>query len=210
MRVVAINGSPKKDGNTALALQTVMKELESEGISTELIHIGNKAVRGCLACGRCAETKNGTCAIPDAANEWIAAMFAADGVLLGSPVYYSGINGTMKSFLDRAFCVAGASGRKMRLKVGAAVVAARRSGASTAVDQLNKYFTIAEMLMPCSSYWNIVHGRAPGEAAGDAEGLQIMRVLGRNMAWLMKLVDFGKGHIPPPPMEDRILTSFIR
>ena len=210
MKVLAINGSPKKDGNTALALRTVMGALEAAGVSTELIHIGDKAVRGCVCCGRCAETKDGKCALKDGANEWIAKMLAADGLLLGSPVYYSGINGTMKSFLDRAFYVSGSSGRKMRLKVGAAVVAVRRAGASVAFDQLNKYFTISEMLVPSSNYWNIIHGRAPGEAAGDDEGLQTMRVLGGNMAWLMKLIEFGKGHVEPPPMEEKIFTNFIR
>jgi len=210
MRVLAINGSPKSEGNTALALRTVMKELEADGIETEMLHIGNKAVRGCLGCGRCAETKDGRCALKDDANAWIADMVAADGLLLGSPVYYAGINGTLKCFLDRAFYVAGASGRKMRLKVGASVVAVRRAGSSAALDQLNKYFTISEMLVPSSCYWNMAHGRAPGEAAGDDEGLQTMRVLGRNMAWLMKIVEFGKGKFPPPPPEDKVFTNFIR
>ena len=210
MKVLAINGSPNANGNTALALDTVLKELEKEGISTEVIQIGNKPVRGCIACGTCIEKGDCKCVLADGANVWISKMVEADGLLLGSPVYYSGVNGTLKSFLDRAFFVTSAAGRKMRLKVGAAVVAVRRSGGTATFDQLNKYFTISEMLVPTSNYWNVIHGMALEEAQGDAEGLQVMRVLGKNMAWLMKLVDYGKRNLPPPAIEEKIFTNFIR
>jgi len=210
MKVLAINGSPHKEGNTNLALKTVMQELEAEGIETELLHIGNKAVRGCISCGRCIKEKDCKCSINDDVNGWIQKMIAVDGLLLGSPVYYSGINGTMKAFLDRAFYVSTAAGRKMRHKVGAAVVAVRRAGAVPAVDQINKYFTISEMLMPASNYWNMVYGMTPGESAGDLEGLQTMKVLGRNMAWLMKVLEYSKGHVAAPALEQKTLTNFIR
>ena len=207
MKVLAINGSPKLDGNTFIALDTVLKELEKEGISTEVIHLGGKAVHGCIACFKCRESGDGRCVLKDGANEWIAKMVEADGLLLGSPVYYAGINGTLKSFLDRAFFAAGSS---MRLKVGAGIVAVRRAGSSTALDQLNKYFSISEMLVPASNYWNMAHGMMPGEVQGDSEGLQIMRVLGRNMAWLMKLVEYGRKNLPPPEPESKVMTNFIR
>lgn len=207
MNVLVVNGSPKTTGNTALALETVTKELVAEGISTELANIGDKAFRGCVGCGKCATKGDGKCVFDDGANEWIAKMAAADGVLVGSPVYYAGINGTLKCFLDRAFFAAGS---RMRLKVGAGVVAVRRAGSSAALDQINKYFSISEMLIPTSNYWDMVHGAAPGEGQGDAEGLQTMRILGRNMAWLLKLVDYGRKNMPPPVRETKIRTNFIR
>ncbi len=207
MKVLAINGSPKPNGNTFLALETVSKELEAGGIEVERLHIGNKPVRGCVSCFKCKENGDFKCVIKDSANEWMEKMAAADGLLIGSPVYYAGINGTLKCFLDRAFF---AVGSKMRLKVGAGIVAVRRGGSSTAVDQLNKYLTISEMILPASKYWNMVHGMAPGEAQGDAEGIQVMRVLGKNMAWLMKLVDYGKRNFPPPEAEAKEMTNFIR
>lgn len=210
MKVLAINGSPKAKGNTFIALNAVLGELEKEGIATEILHVGNKSVRGCLACGRCTSEKDGKCAINDAVNELLPKLFEADGILLGSPVYYAGINGTLKAFLDRAFFVAGANGRKMRHKVGAAVVAVRRAGGVPAVDQLNKYFAISEMLMPTSNYWNMIYGMVPGESDADPEGLQTMRVLGQNMAWLLKVLDYSKGHVKAPELEQKTLTNFIR
>ena len=143
----------------------------------------------------------------DDVNALIPEMIEADGILLGSPVYYSGINGTMKSFLDRAFFAAGGA---MRHKVGAAVVAVRRSGGSASFDQLNKYFLISQMLVVGSNYWNIIHGMVPGEATQDAEGQQVMRTLGRNMAWLLKMIDHSKTAIAPPVPEDKIMTNFVR
>lgn len=210
MKVLAINGSPKAEGNTAAALKTALKELEAEGFMTEILHIGNKPFRGCVACGQCARKGDCKCAIDDGANELIAKMVDADGILVGSPVYYAGINGALKCFLDRAFYVAGAAGSRMRLKVGAGVVVARRAGTTAALDQLNKYFTIAEMIVPSSNYWNMAHGAAPDEALGDAEGMQVMRLLGRNMAWLMKCLEWGRHNLPLPKREDKIKTNFIR
>jgi len=208
MKVLAINGSPRPDGNTATALQIALEELDHEGIGTELVTIGQKPIRGCLACFRCRELQGQRCAIDnDEVNAMISKMIEADGLLLGSPVYYSGINGTMKSFLDRAFFAAGAV---MRHKVGAAVVAVRRSGGSATFDQLNKYFLISQMVVVGSNYWNIIHGMMPGEATQDAEGQQVMQTLGRNMAWLLKLIDHAQTSISPPLSEEKIMTNFVR
>lgn len=209
MKVVAFNGSPKKEGNTYHALKMVAEELEKEGIEVEIVHVGNKTIRGCLACNACAKNNNEKCIIDnDEVNEWIQKMKMADGILLGSPVHYSAIGGTMKSFLDRAFYVANAG--LLRHKVGAAVVAVRRSGGVPTFNQLNNYINYAEMLMPSTNYWNVIHGMKPGEALEDEEGRQIMRVLGKNMAWLMKLVENGRQSIKEPERENKILTNFIR
>lgn len=206
MKVVAFNGSPKKEGNTYQALKLVAEALEEEGIAVEIVHVGNKVIRGCLSCGNCAMKHPGRCAINDDVNEWIEKMKAADGILLGSPVHFSGIAGTMKSFLDRAFF---AGNGVMRHKAGAAVVAVRRSGGVATFDQLNHYINYGEMLMPNSNYWNVIHGTTPGEALQDDEGKQIMRVLGKNMAWLMKVVQSGKDSIAEPERENKVMTSFI-
>lgn len=211
MKVVAFNGSPKKEGNTALALKLVTDELEKEGIETEIVHVGNKVVRGCIACGRCREYKNEQCVlIDDEVNEWIQLMKQADGLLLGSPVHFAAIGGALKSFLDRAFYVSGANGSLMRHKVGASVVAVRRSGGLPTFNQLNNFMCYAEMLIPTSNYWNVIHGTSPGEATQDEEGVQIMRVLGKNMAWLLKLVENGKGTITPPEQEVKSYMHFVR
>lgn len=209
MKVVAFNGSPKKEGNTYHAIKMVAEELEKEGIEVEIIHVGNKTIKGCLACNYCAKNKSGKCITDtDEVNEWIQKMVEADGILLGSPVHYSAISGTMKSFLDRAFYVAGNG--LLRHKVGAAVVAVRRSGGVPTFNQLNNYINYAEMLMPSTNYWNVIHGAAPGQVAEDEEGRQIMRVLGQNMAWLMKLVENGKGTVKEPEREKKVFTNFIR
>lgn len=211
MKVVAINGSPKSNGNTYEAIKAVAKELEKENIEVEIIHIGNKVVRGCLACNGCAKNKNERCVIQnDDVNEWIQKMKDADGIILGSPVYYSAVAGTMKAFLDRAFYVASSNGGLFRHKVGASVVAVRRSGGIPVFDQLNNYINYSEMVMPTSNYWNVVYGTAPGEAAKDEEGMQIMRVLGKNMAWIMKLIEFGKGKVEEPEREKKTFMNFIR
>ncbi|OPX85464.1 MAG: 2-amino-4-deoxychorismate dehydrogenase [Pelotomaculum sp. PtaB.Bin104] len=211
MKVVAFNGSPNNNGNTYTALKMVAQELEKENIEVQIIHVGDKAVRGCIACRKCAKEQNERCAITsDPVNDWIQEMKNADGIILGSPVHYSAVAGTMKSFLDRAFFVASANGNIFRHKVGACVVAVRRSGGLPAFNQLNNFINYSEMLMPTSNYWNVVYGTAPGEAEKDEEGKQIMRVLGKNMAWLMKLVEFGKGNIPAPPRENKVFTNFIR
>lgn len=211
MKMLAFNGSPNKDGNTYHAINLVAAELEKEGIETEIVQVGNKAIRGCIACYQCLKNQDERCAIKgDEVNEWIQKMKQADAVILGSPVYYSAINGTMKSFLDRAFFVTGVNGGLLRHKVGAAVVAVRRSGGLPTFDQLNHFLNYSEMLLATSNYWNVIHGRAPGEALQDEEGVQIMRVLGKNMVWLMKLVENGKGVVAAPEKETKVFTSFIR
>lgn len=211
MKTVAINGSPNKNGNTFHALQMVTEELEKEGIETEILHVGNKAIRGCLACGQCIKKQNEQCVqVDDEVNEYIQKMKLADGILLGSPVHFSAIGGTMKSFLDRVFYVTGVNNSMLRHKVGAAVVAVRRSGGLPTFNQLNNFLCYTEMLLPTSNYWNVIHGTRPGEATQDEEGRQIMRTLGRNMAWLMKLVEHGKGTIAPPEKEAKVFMNFIR
>lgn len=211
MKVVAFNGSPNAEGNTYHALSMVANEIEKEGIEVEIIHIGHKIIRGCMGCGRCAANLNERCVYhADEVNIWIQKMKEADGILLGSPVYFSSIAGTMKSFLDRAFFVCAVNDNLLRHKVGASVVAVRRSGGVITFQQLNNYITFAEMLMPASNYWNVIHGNAPGEVFKDEEGVQIMRVLGQNMAWLLKLNEQGKQSVSEPVQEEKMATNFIR
>jgi len=211
MKVVAFNGSPNKEGNTYHAIRLVAAELEKEGIETEIVQVGDKAIRGCIACYQCMKNQNEQCAIKgDEVNEWVQKMKGADAIILGSPVHYSAIGGTMKSFLDRAFFVASVNGGLLRHKVGAAVVAVRRSGGLPTFDQLNHFLNYSEMLLATSNYWNVIHGRTPGEALQDEEGVQIMRVLGKNMSWLLKLVQNGKGVVAEPEREDKVFTHFIR
>ena len=211
MKVVAFNGSPNKKGNTYNAIETVATELEKEGIEVEIVHVGNKLIRGCIACGGCSRNQNERCVLEkDEVNEWIQKMKEADGIILGSPVYYSAIAGTMKSFLDRAFFVATSNGGMFRHKVGASVVAVRRSGGIPVFDQLNNYINYSEMIMPTSNYWNVAYGAAPGEVMQDEEGMQIMRVLGKNMSWVMKLVESGKSQVKENEKEDKMYTNFIR
>ena len=210
MKVIAINGSPNAGGNTYNSLKLVGDELQKEGIEFEIIHIGNKLIRGCLACGSCSKTMNERCIIADEVNDALQKLKEADGILLGSPVHYAGVAGTMKSFLDRLFYVAGVNGNLFRHKVGATVVAVRRSGGVSTFDSLNHYINYAEMIMPGSNYWNVAHGRAPGEMLQDGEGTQIMRVLGKNMAWLLKALAAGKEKVPAGPGEPKVFTNFIR
>jgi len=210
MNVTAFNGSPRREGNTYHAIKLVADELEREGIQVEIIHVGHKAIRGCTACGICGKNRDERCSFDDAVNGWIQKMKAADGIILGSPVYYAGINGTMKAFLDRAFFTASASGGLFRHKVGAAVAAVRRTGGIPAIEQMHKYFTISEMPVATSNYWNVVHGGSPGEVLADDEGVQIMQVLGRNMAWLMKLMENGRGRVPEPGQVRKVYTNFVR
>ena len=205
MKVILINGSPKSKGNTYIALHEVQRTLEEEGIETELVHIGHKAIRGCIACGRCNEL--GRCAFDDAVNEIAPKFEEADGIVIGSPVYYASPNGTMLSFLDRLFF---STPFDKSMKVGAAVSVARRGGTTATFDVLNKYFTISNMPIVPSQYWNSVHGRTPGEALQDGEGLQTMRQLGRNMAFLIKSIQLGKAQYGLPRHEERIATHFIR
>lgn len=211
MKVVAFNGSPNKEGNTYHAIRIVADELEKEGVETEVVHVGNKTIRGCIACNRCVKNKDQKCGLPgDEVNEWIQKMNEADGIILGSPVHYSSIGATMKAFLDRAFYVTSVNNGMLRHKVGATVVAVRRSGGVPTFDQLNNYIQYSEMLIPTSNYWNVIHGTRPGEALQDEEGVQIMRVLGKNMSWLLKLVENGKDTVQAPEREKKVYTNFIR
>lgn len=208
MKVIAINGSPKAEGNTYHALKIVTEELEKEGISTEIIHVGNKNIHGCLSCGACKDNQNERCIIRDEVNEIIQKLKSADGIVIGSPVYYASIAGTMKCFLDRTFFTASANGGLFRHKVGASVVAVRRSGEVATFDHLNHYFTIGEMFLASSNYWNVIHGRMPGEAIQDEEGVQTMRVLGKNMAFLIKAIEKSKADLPEK--EVKVMTNFVR
>ena len=204
MKVLLLNGSPRKNGNTALALAEMEKIFTEEGIAWETVQVGTMAIRGCAACGGC---KDGKCVFDDGVNE-IAEKFAqCDGLVVASPVYYASANGTLISLLDRLFY----SARFPRtMKVGASVAVARRGGCSATFDELNKYFTISGMPVASSQYWNSVHGRRPGEAAEDAEGMQTMRTLARNMSFLMKSIALGKAQYGLPEKEPRQSTNFIR
>ncbi|WP_094604403.1 2-amino-4-deoxychorismate dehydrogenase [Sporomusa silvacetica DSM 10669] len=211
MKVVAINGSPRKEGNTYHALSVIGEQVNQAGIDFEIIHIGNKIVRGCTACMGCKRNKNQKCVITtDEVNNWIQKMKEADGILIGSPVHFAGIAGTMKAFLDRVFEVASVNNFMFRNKVGAAVVAVRRSGGVFTFDALNHYLMYSEMIISSSNYWNVTHGLEQGEASQDGEGNQIMRVLGKNMAWLLKVLAAGKDSVDPVVMEEKEVTNFIR
>lgn len=211
MKVVAINGSPKAEGNTWHALMIMQKQFSLQGIEMEILHIGNKAIHGCTACSKCAQLKNEQCTIGnDIVNESIQKMKQADGIILAAPVYFAGIPGTMKSFLDRAFYVSGSNNALFRHKVGASVVAVRRSGGSVTFDNLNHYLTYSQMILATSNYWNIIHGRLPGEVLRDEEGMQTMEVLANNMAWLLKMKNNAEGVIDPPERVTKVVTSFIR
>ena len=205
MNVLIINGSPRVGGNTSIALKEMEQVFAQEGIETETIQVGGKDIRGCIACGTC--FTRGKCVFDDLVNQTAPKFEACDGLVIASPVYYASANGTLISFLDRLFysCRFDKS-----MKVGASVVVARRGGLSATFDELNKYFTIAGMPVASSQYWNSVHGRAPGEAAQDAEGLQTMRVLARNMAFLLKSIALGKEKYGLPAKEAPQQTNFIR
>lgn len=209
MKVLMINGSPHEKGCTYTALCEVVKELEKAGIENEIFHIGKQPVRGCVGCGNCRKNRTGRCAFDDdRVNEAIGKAKDADGFIFGSPVHYAGASGAITSFLDR--CFYSGSG-VFAYKPGAAIVSCRRGGATAAFDQLNKYFTIANMPVVSSQYWNMVHGNTPEEVAQDLEGLQIMRTLGKNMAWLLKSIEAGKkAGIGLPEKEAPQKTNFIR
>mgnify|MGYP002520941561 FL=1 len=205
MKVLMINGSPRKDGNTSIALEEMRKTFEAEGVETEIVRVGNQNVRGCIACGRCGET--GKCVFDDVVNELAPKFQAADGLVVASPVYYASANATLIAVLDRLFY---SSHFDKTMKVGASVVCARRGGCSATFDELNKYFTISNMPVASSQYWNSIHGRLPGEAEMDDEGKQTMRVLARNMTFLMKSIALGKEKFGLPKTEQRVSTNFIR
>ena len=186
MRVVLFNGSPRPDGNTALLLQAVAAELEKAGVRTEHVQVGGRAVRGCVACFRCAETTDRKCALPDdGVNGWIGKMAEADGIVLGSPVYFGTVTAEMKALIDRCGMTCRMNDNLLRRKVGAAVAVARRAGGMFTFDTLNHFFTISEMVIPGSSYWNVAYGLEKEDVAGDEEGMDTMRRLGENMAWLL-------------------------
>ncbi len=205
MKVLMINGSPRVGGNTAIALKEMEQVFAKNGIEVEIMQIGNKAIRGCIACGTCA-TK-GQCVFDDAVNEAAPKFAEADGLVIASPVYYASANGTLVSFLDRLFYSCHCD---KRMKVGAAVAVARRGGLSATFDELNKYFTINSMPVAASNYWNSVHGGAKGDAEQDAEGLQTVRALAENMSFLMKSIALGKEQIGLPETEPKTYTNFIR
>lgn len=205
MKVLMINGSPHTDGNTMIALREMEKVFMDEGIETEIVQIGIKDVRGCIACYKCTEL--GRCVFDDVVNEIAPKFEDCDGLVVGSPVYYAGANATLTAFLTRLFY---STNIDKRMKVGAAVVAARRGGLSSTFDELNKFFTISGMPVASSQYWNSIHGRDPGEAYKDEEGLQVMRALASNMTFLMKSIALGKEQYGLPVQEDRVATNFIR
>lgn len=205
MKVLMLNGSPKANGNTAIALKEMETIFLEEGIEVEIIHVGNKPIRGCIACGKCYEL--GKCVFDDLVNEVAEKLETADGLVVGSPVYYASANATLMALLHRVFY---SSRFDKTMKVGAAVVAARRGGLSSTFDELNKFFTISGMPIASSRYWNSIHGSAPGQALEDAEGLQVMRVLARNMAFLMKSIALGKEKFGLPEKETGVFTNFIR
>ena len=205
MNVLMINGSPRGSGNTTIALREMKNVFAQEGIEVSELNVGAKAVRGCIACNKCAEL--GKCVFDDAVNEAAPLLAKADGVVVASPVYYASANGNLISFLDRLFYSCRCD---LTMKVGASVVCARRGGCSATFDELNKYFTISGMPLASSQYWNSIHGRLPGEAEQDEEGKQTMRALARNMAFLMKSIALGKEAYGLPEKEPRVATHFIR
>ena len=205
MKVLMINGSPHKEGNTYLALKEMEKIFAQEGVESEIVHVGNKPVRGCIACRACAQ--KGQCVFDDCVNEIAPEFEACDGLVIGSPVYYASANGTLVSFLDRLFF---STPFDKTMKVGACVAAARRGGLSATFDELNKYFAICGMPVASGQYWNSIHGREIGEAAQDEEGLQGMRTLARNMVFLMRSIALGKERYGLPEKEPFCRTNFIR
>lgn len=206
MKVLLINGSPNAKGCTYTALEEVSTTLNQEGIETEILHVGNKDIRGCIACRKCRTT--GKCVFNDIVNEVAPKLNECDGIVIGSPVYYASANGTLISFIDRLFYSTISTNKCM--KVGAAVVSCRRGGSTATFDEINKYFTISGMPIASSQYWNMVHGNSAEEVKKDLEGMQTMRTLGKNMAFLMKSIQLGKEQFGLPVKEAHIFTNFIR
>ncbi|MCR4589674.1 MAG: flavodoxin family protein [Lachnospiraceae bacterium] len=205
MKVLIINGSPRENGNTTIAVNEMVKTFEAENVETDVVRVGNADIRGCIACGSCAE--NGKCVFDDPVNELAEKFREADGLVVASPVYYASANGTLISCLDRLFY---STHFDKTMKVGASIAVARRGGCSATYDELNKYFTICGMPVASSQYWNSVHGREPGQAKEDLEGLQTMRVLARNMTFLMKSIALGKEKYGLPGKENWQPTNFIK
>lgn len=205
MKVLMINGSPRVGGNTALALEEMERIFRAEGVEVETVQVGQKAIRGCIACNSCARL--GRCVFDDEVNELAPRFEAADGLVVATPVYYASANATLVALLDRLFY---STSFDKTMKVGAAVAVARRGGISSTFDELNKYFTISGMPVASSQYWNGVHGREKGEAAQDGEGLQTVRTLARNMTFLLRSIALGKERYGLPEKEDRVWTHFVR
>lgn len=205
MNILLINGSPHPNGNTACALNEMTKVFEENGVNYEIINVGSKAVRGCIACRKCYEL--GKCVFDDIVNETAPKFEKADGIVVASPVYYASANGTLVSFLQRLFF---STSFDKTMKVGASIAVARRGGCSATFDELNKFFTISNMPVVSSQYWNSVHGREPKEAMQDKEGLQTMRVLARNMIFMIKSIELGKQTYGIPEKEERVYTHYIR
>ena len=205
MKVLLLNGSPKPNGNTALALREMADVFAQEGIEAEIIQIGNQDIRGCIACGSCG--RNGKCVFDDAVNAIAPKFAAADGLVIGSPVYYASANATLMAFMQRLFY---STHFDKTMKVGASVTIARRGGCSATYDEMNKFFGISGMPIASSQYWNSVHGGAPGQVLEDAEGMQTMRTLARNMSFLMKAIQLGKEQCGLPEKEPHAWTNFIR
>lgn len=209
MKVLLINGSPRMKGNTNRALEECAAALQTEGIETEIAWITNKPIRGCIACGICSRTGDNRCVFDeDPCNELIQKAAEADGLIVGSPVYYAGASGEIRSLLDRMFY---AGGSVMRFKPAAGIGVARRAGAVEAADQINKYFQINNMPVVSGSYWGLSYGRMPGETEADGEGMQTMRTIARNMAWLLKSLEAAKAAgVNPPEVEPKVMTNFVR
>ena len=206
MKVLLVNGSPHKKGCTYTALEEVAKTLEESGIETEIFQVGNKPIGGCIGCGVCRKTVE--CFMKDIVNEFVEKAKTADGFIFGSPVHYAAASGAITSFLDRVFY---SGGRYMQFKPASVICSARRAGTTATLDQLTKYLTISNMPVVSSQYWNMVHGHSPEEVRQDLEGMQTMRVLGRNMAWLIKCIELGKNNnVNKPELENREMTNFIR
>lgn len=205
MKVLLVNASPHVEGNTFIALNEMQQVFTSEGVETQILHIGNRDIRGCIACGACA--KNGKCCFDDVVNESAHLFEEADGLVVGTPVYYASANATLIAYLDRLFY---STHFDKRMKVGAAVAAARRGGLTATFDELNKYFTICGMPIASGQYWNGIHGRTQGEAKQDAEGLQQMRTLAHNMVFLMKSIQLGKEKFGLPEKEPAVMTNLVR
>ncbi|MDR3280235.1 MAG: flavodoxin family protein [Synergistaceae bacterium] len=211
MKVIAVNGSPNKDGNTAKALGAMAEILEAEGVDAEIVNVGGELIRGCVACGKCASSEKNLCVLgDDIVNDTCLKMREADGIILGAPTYYAGIPGPMKACLDRVFF---SSSRYFKYKVGTAVAVVRRTGGLDVVHQLMNFFNLAQTVTPPSQYWTVAYGMDAGEVLSDAEGMQTLRKNARSMAWLIKMIAATKGSIPTPDetvREKRVFTNFIR
>jgi multimeric flavodoxin WrbA len=211
MKVLLLNGSPRRNGNTFEALSVIEKVLCEEGIDTEIAQVGSKSIRGCMACGKCGQTKNLKCALKDdGTNDLIVKMKEADGIVIGTPTHYANMSATLRSFLDRVFYVSQSNGNLFRYKVGAGIAVSRRGGEVQAFNQINNYLMYAEMMIASSSYWSVIHGLEKGEVYKDIEGIHTLEVLARNVAYMLKIKSLAEGVIEPPKIIEKPWTHFIR